>query len=179
MISVNDKLYHKDSKNTNHHVISDLFYVTHQGYGGNKRCCRLLQLAALDDYLHCRNFQFKYTGFYLIINFLKPVILPTTENKLFFFGIKKSLWLEITLWPCCRHVFFQVENDDKHVVNACCLWLCSVGSRSRILASENPKSLLHSFCHSPLPPVFSPNAHRLHSPFNPIFTDLEIAFHEL
>ncbi len=65
------------------------------------------------------------------------------------------------------------------MVSARCLWLCSVGLRSVVLASEHPKSLLHSFCRSPLPPVFSLCAHRLHSPFNPIFTDLEIAFHQL
>lgn len=60
---------------------------------------------------------------------------------------------------------------------------CSVCLRSLVRALEHPppqkKTLPHSFCHSLLPPVFSLYAHRLHSPFNPIFTDLEIAFHQL
>lgn len=34
-------------------------------------------------------------------------------------------------------------------------------------SSGHPKSPLHSFCHSPLPPVFSLYAHRRQSPFNP------------
>lgn len=115
----------------------------------------------------------KCSGFCLIINFLKPVILRATENKLLLVRFFSTSWNNIAglLQPCifpsskwCMHILLSISPlfslSLSHwqelwfwlwMVSACCLWLCSVCLRSLVLASEHPKSLLHSFCHS-LPP---------------------------
>lgn len=149
----------------------------------------------------------KDAGLCLIINFLKPVILWATENKLLWVKSFSSSWNSLAglLQACyfskfimmtCVHLllsllplslsFFLSAPLKRAVVFLLRLVgaFCSVCLRSLVRALEHPpppqkKSLPHSFCHSLLPPVFSLYAHRLHSPFNPIFTDLEIAFHQL
>ena len=140
----------------------------------------------------------------LIINFLKPVISWATENKLLwvkFFskswnslaGLLQACYFSKFIMMTCVHLpslpplpFFLSAPLKGAVVFLLRLVgaFCSVCLRSLVCALEHspplpPKSLPHSFCHSLLPPVFSLYAHRLHSPFNPIFTDLEIAFHQL
>lgn len=57
----------------------------------------------------------KQHGFGLIINFLRPVILYATENKLLLERKKKSLGLEIKSQDCGWGVFFQVQSDDLDI----------------------------------------------------------------
>ena len=149
----------------------------------------------------------KHTGSCLIINSLKPVILWASEFDYFLFGGVGNLLLHLALQGCSERACFPSLNDDLHTsapppplsgclctsdsgCGICSEWLASVAllcwlTHGRVLASElPPKSLLPSVCHSPpLPPPPPLSFHSAlacpNTLFNSIFTDLEIAFHQL